>query len=221
MSRVLSISNLYDKKYENIPLSGVWADAFGKQEYGGAWLIYGSEKNGKSSFALMLANYLSKIGSTLYVSAEEGTIETFKDACMRAGIERSNQNLKVLEYYPLEALKKDHFEKRRKPRFVFIDNLTVYKGEITDEVIFSLTKEYPDITIIYIAHEEDNEPYMAVGKACKRFARVIVRVIGLTAFFSGRLGSKGGEFVIDTEKAALIHGDKINNKNNTENENND
>ena len=208
MERVLSVSNLYDKSYDLIPFTGIWERVLGKQEYGGIWLIYGAEKNGKTSLALIFANYLSTLDSVLYVSAEEGLKYTFRQACIRSGIERTNQSLKILPYVDLETLCQ-HLAKRRAPRFVFIDNLSVYKDEISDKTLIDLKKQYPGVTFIYIAHEEDGEPYTATGKACRRFADIIVRVVGLNATVSGR--TEGGTFVIDQEKAALIFGDSVNN----------
>lgn len=207
MERVLTVSNLYDKNYSLIPFTGIWERMLGKQEYGGIWLIYGAEKNGKTSFALILANYLSTLDSVLYISAEEGLKYTFRQACIRAGIDRSNQAFKILPYVDLDSIRL-HLRKRRAPRFVFIDNLSVYKDEMSDKVLLELKKEYPDTTFIYIAHEEDGEPYTATAKACRRFSDIIVRVTGLTAQVSGR--TEGGTYRIDEEKAALLFGDSIN-----------
>ena len=73
MARVLTIRNLYDKVYSYLPLSGEWTAIGAETEDSGLWLIYGKEKNGKTTFALKLANYLSTMRKVLYVSAEENT----------------------------------------------------------------------------------------------------------------------------------------------------
>lgn len=42
--RALTVRNVFDARNEALPLEGVWADAFGRKDFGGAWLIYGREK---------------------------------------------------------------------------------------------------------------------------------------------------------------------------------
>lgn len=207
--RTLSVKNVYSKIARKMPFTGIWEQVFDQPEYGGAWIIYGPEKNGKTLFALMLANYLSTIEKTLYISAEEGMQDSFKKAMFRAGISPENQTLKFTDYLPIEELK-ERLGKRKSERIIFIDNITVYKDELKDRVLWNLIKEYPHITFIFLAHEEKGEPYTATAKACRRYAKVIIQVQGLTALVSGRVNGKGGRIVIDEEKAALRFGDSVN-----------
>lgn len=204
----ISIKTLYSIQYDTMPLTGIWRELIGEPEYGGFWIIYGNEKNGKTSFALMLADYLSTIQRTLYLSAEEGKRKTFTDACLRAGITEENKSLLVNEYQSISWLKNE-LKKRTTYWFVFIDNITVYVNELKENVLFDLMKDYPRTTFIFLAHEDKGDVYTPIGKDCARLATVIVRVVGKTAFISGR-GVPGGHVVIDEEKAALIHGDEIN-----------
>lgn len=70
MARALTIRNLYDKVFSFLPLEDEWLEAIGTEtEDSGVWLIYGKEKNGKTTFALKLANYLSTMRKVLYISA--------------------------------------------------------------------------------------------------------------------------------------------------------
>jgi len=71
----------------------------------------------------------------------------------------------------------------------------------------SLLKDNPDKLFIFIAHEDRGEPYTATAKMIKRLADRIVRVQGLVATVGGR--TKGGQFIIDQEKAMIIHGSNI------------
>lgn len=71
--RLLTMRNVYDKKISKFQFDGMWAEYISPEpEDHGIWLIYGAEKNGKTTFALMLANYLRQMGRVLYLSAEEG-----------------------------------------------------------------------------------------------------------------------------------------------------
>lgn len=213
MARTLSIRNAYSKKFDYMPLTGIWASVLGNQVRQGAWLIYGAEKHGKTTLALMLADYLSTFEKTLYVSAEEGVEDKFIDACQRAGISDKNTSLKLWDYTPLDELRVK-LSKRKAERIVFIDNITAYNDELKGSEILKLTRELKNTLFIFIAHEKDGEPYTAAAQACKRFAKVIIQVVGLAATVSGRC--PGGSIAINEEKAAIIHGDKINNQNKEE-----
>lgn len=213
MVRKLSTSNLVSQVFRFMPLEGMWLRVLGKQTREGCWIIYGAEKNGKTSFALMLANYLSTIENVLYISGEEGTGYTFTDACVRSGINSDNNRIHYLGYMSIDELKSQVFSNRKCERIVFIDNITVYKNELKDLAIKELMDQYPNTLFIFLAHEENREPSTAPGELCKKLAKVIIHITGLVAIVTARGSGEGGPIVIDPEKAALIHGDYINNQN--------
>lgn len=201
--RASSIKAIYDRAYESLPLDGIWKEVMGEPEPNGAWLIWGPEKNGKTWFTLMLANYLSKQSKVLYVSAEEGLAKGFVSACKRAGIEPDNKQLKVMEYISIEELKL-LLDKRRAPKIVVLDNLTIYSEEMKYGVFRKLLKIYPNTLFIFVAHEESGQPYTSTAKLCKKLAKVIVRVKGLAAHVSGRV--PGGNIIIDETQAQISWG---------------
>jgi hypothetical protein len=205
MSRVLTTRNLYSKKFEFIPFIGMWLTVFGNQTCRGAWLIWGAEKNGKTWFALILANLLSKFGKVLYISAEEGTDDAFVASCKRAGIEDTNKNINYDEYLTIDELE-HKLKARRSPDFVFIDNLTIYSDDFRNGVLKELIKKHDNKLFVFIAHEDRNEPYTASAKLCRKLAKVIVHVKGLACSVSGRC--PGGVLTIDEEKAMVFHGMK-------------
>ncbi len=205
MARTLTLQNLYDKKFKTFPFTGIWKDTMGQPETSGAWIVYGAEKNGKTWFALKLAEYLSSFEKTIYISAEEGTGKTFVDACSRAKLQHDKKALKFLEYTPIKELN-EKLKKRRSARIVIIDNMTVYNNELRGDELRSMLKMHKNKLLIFIAHEERKEPYTATAKLCRKLAKIIVRVEGLACFVSGRC--KGGTLMIDEEKACLYHGTK-------------
>ncbi|CAL2108215.1 conserved hypothetical protein [Tenacibaculum sp. 190524A02b] len=208
MGRSLTVQNLYNQKFDTFSLGGVYGKVMGAPETSGAWIIYGAEKNGKTTFSLMLAKYLSSFRKTLYVSAEEGTGNDFVRACQRAGIE-PNKNLHFHGYLSIEDLDKK-LSSRRAPKIVFLDNVTVYSSELRGGIVHKLLRKHNDKLIVFIAHEERNEPYTATAKLVRKLAKIIVRVRGLACFVSGRC--KGGKIIIDEEKAMLYHGSEIKEK---------
>jgi len=206
MARSLTIKNLYDKKFKTFDFDGVWKDTMGQPERNGAWLVYGAEKNGKTWFSLKLAEYLSKFEKTLYVSAEEGTGMTFVDACKRAKINLKNKALHFSEYIPIEELD-EKISKKRANKIIIIDNITIYVDELKSGVLRAFLRKHSDKLIIFIAHEERNEPYTATAKLVRKLAKIIIRIQGLACFVSGRC--KGGTLTIDETKAMLYHGTQI------------
>lgn len=205
MARAISTKTLLDKCYELFDFSGIWLDVFGKISKGGIWIIYGDEKNGKTTYGLKLAEYLSNFESVWYISAEEGTGFEFQQTAKRLNVSATNPNIKWQDYLEIpEVVKK--LKRRQAPKILFLDNATVYQDDLKNGVLRKLLKEFPNTTIILLAHMEKNEPYTATAKLAKKLAKIIIRVEGLTAFVSGRC--PGGQIIIDEKKAMLSHGTK-------------
>lgn len=203
MTRTLSIKNLYDKKHKTFAFDGVWLDVMGEPERHGAWIIWGQEKNGKTWFALKLAEYLSQKEKVLYISAEEGIGKAFVDACARAKISPHNKGLNFKEYEPMEEVSA-YLKKRKSAKIVLIDNITIYQDELKNGHFRQLLKDHPEVLFIFLAHEERGEPYTATARLCRKLAKIIMHVQGLACHVSGRC--PGGKIIIDEEKAAIYHG---------------
>ncbi|HMR84961.1 MAG TPA: hypothetical protein PKE30_17570 [Niabella sp.] len=211
MSRNLSIKNLYAKQFKSFPFDGLWYRAFGCPESNGVWIIWGQEKNGKTWFALLLADYLSQFKKVLYISAEEGTGMDFVDACRRAKLDPNNANVKFNEYINIEDLRKK-LSSRKSADVIFIDNCTVYMDEMKAADFQKLRLDFPEKLFVFLAHEEKKEPYSALAKMTKKFSKVIVHVVGLTGFVSGRC--PGGTLTVDENKAQIYWGNEISNHKN-------
>lgn len=202
--RSMSINILYSKKFKTFPFEKEWKQLFGTPERSGMWLLYGNEKNGKTTCALKLADYLSEFVKTLYVSGEEGLGYEFVQACKRAKMQ-SKKNLQFSEYVPVEELD-EKLTKQRSPSIVFIDNVTVYSDELKNGKLRAFLKRHPNKLFIFIAHEEQNQPYTSTGKLCKKLAKIIIHVQGFQASVSGRC--PGGKMFIDEEKGKLYWGEQ-------------
>lgn len=203
MARTLSVKNLYSQRFTTLPIEGKYEESLGNPSDSGLWIIYGKEKNGKTTFALQLADYLSTLKRVLYISAEEGTEKEFTESCMRAGIEETNTGIHFIDYEPKEELHK-RLKSRKSESIIFIDNMTVYSDELKNGGLRELQKKFPKKLFIFIAHEEAGEPYTATAKLCKRLAKIICRVEGLACDVSGRC--PGGRIIINEQKASLYYG---------------
>ena len=211
--RTYTIKQILDKTLKILKLSGIWLEIFGEPERNGKlWLIYGEEKNGKTWFAILLAYYLATIEPVMYVSAEEGLGKSFQDVLERAKVDPKNKKFKAYPYVPLHELN-EYLKKRYAPKIVFLDNITVYVDELKNGGLQNPIKEHRDKLFIFIAHEDRGEPYTSTAKMAKRLADRIVRVQGLVATVGGR--TKGGKYLIDEEKAMIIHGSNIKENDNT------
>ena len=206
MARTLSVKNLYSQRFTTLPIEGKYKEAFDHPSDSGLWIIYGKEKNGKTTFALQLANYLSTLRRTLYISGEEGMEKEFTACCMRAGIEETNNGIHFIDYEPIDELR-ERLNKRRSESIIFVDNVTVYNDELKNGELRKLQKDYPKKLFIFIAHEEAGEPYTATAKLCKRLAKIICHVEGLACDVSGRC--PGGRIIINEEKASLYYGENL------------
>ncbi|OIO12224.1 MAG: hypothetical protein COZ76_10690 [Flavobacteriales bacterium CG_4_8_14_3_um_filter_35_10] len=201
--RALTVQNLYSKKYETYPFDGIFEEIFGQPSTYGIWLIYGKDKNGKTWGTLLLADYLSMFSKVWYISAEEGVDMEFQAAAKRAKIDASNKNIQFTEYVSIDGIKK-RLMARRAPKIVIIDNLSMYKGELTSEGLKQLKLEHPKTHFVLVAHEDRNEPYTAAAVMAKKLAKIIVRIQGLLMIVGGRC--PGGNMMIDEQKAQLYHG---------------
>ena len=67
---------------------GKWLASIGKPELTGSWMIWGNSSNGKTSFCLQLAKYLSKFGRVAYNSLEEGMTGTIQRSYRMLGDNR-------------------------------------------------------------------------------------------------------------------------------------
>lgn len=206
MGRALSAKNVYEKKHTWFELDGIWKDVMGSPEKNGAWMVWGSEKNGKTWFTLLLAHMLSGFEKLLYISAEEGLGKDFCDSIIRAKINPMNKTIQFIDYEPLADVYST-LRKQRSPKIVVFDNITTYNDELKNGAFRKLLLDFPEVLFIFLAHEDRGEPYTATAKLVKRLAKMIFYVEGLACKVSGRC--PGGTVIIDEERAELFHGNGI------------
>ncbi|GIZ10014.1 hypothetical protein [Flavobacterium sp. UMI-01] len=208
MARGITAKTLLNKKFKTFKFDGIWAKVLGEQERGGIWVIYGNEKNGKTTLALLLSEYLTNFENVNYISAEEGTGFTFQQNLSRAKIDFKNTKIKFYDYIEIEDLT-NMLDKRQSARITVIDNATAYVDDLKTAVLRKLKRLYPDTLFIIMAHMEKNEPTTAMAKLAKKLCNVYFRVEGLTAFVGGRC--PGGSITINEQTAMLYHGTEIKN----------
>lgn len=214
-------NKIFDKKIPTYRLPAKWGEVLGEVPKGGVWIIYGREKNGKTTLALMLSEVFTALqdgGNTqapvrtydpgvLYISGEEGVGADFREAMKRAGVPKKTR-VKYHDYVTLAEVEV-YLQGPRREKIVFLDNATVYHQELMygGMLRFDRFCKKEKIIAVVLAHEENNEPHPKTALTCKKLAQRIIHVEGLKATIGGRC--PGGEVVIDETKAALIWGDNI------------
>lgn len=201
--RLISIKQAYNKKFQTFEFDDEWKEIFGNPEKNGAWLVYGRDKHGKTTFTLMLAKMLSKFEKVNCFFIEEGISKNIIDTAKRVGIDDTNKRIKLSGYESFEELS-ERLSKRESARIVIIDNMTVYSDEVTKKQLIALLRRYEKKLIIFLAHEDRKEPQGSLAVLWKKLSKIIVRVEGLKAFVSGRC--PGGEITINEEKSQTYWG---------------
>ncbi len=206
--RSLTTKNLFAMKVKKtINLDNdILQTAIGNAEAKGVWLIYGSEKNGKTSFVLQLAKALCKKQKVAYISAEEGTDLSFTEAVKRAGLTTADK----IAWYTYLSLN-DVVAKFKKPKsadVIILDNATMYADEFRDINIKELETKLPGKLIILLAHEERKMPHGAAAKMAMKMAKVYFNIKGLTAFGVSRFSGNSTQININEIKATLYWGDE-------------
>jgi len=207
--RSISVKQALSIVFKQFEFTGLWQKAFGQPETAGFWYLGGAEKNGKTTFAMMLAKYLAEFGKVLYVSAEEGFSKDIISAMVAAGLSDTDKNFKLLDYMPWDELNQK-FESRKCPKIIFIDNTTVYRDEITRKMVLELKEKHKNKLIIFVSHEEKGLPDSALGTVWRKLSKIIIQAEGLKAIISGRC--PGGTLHINEEKANLYWGTTIENQ---------
>jgi nucleoside-triphosphatase THEP1 len=197
MKRAYSVRNVADAKFKTLHLEGAWESAIGTPELTGSWFIYGAPKNGKTTFALQLAKYLTGFGRVAYDSVEEGLSLTMQMAMERVGMEEVGSRLVLLEKEDVAELT-ERLKRHKSPDIVIIDSVQFLDLKFSEYK--QLKEAFPDKLFIYISHIEGKQPEGNTARRIWRDANVYFSVEGFRAFPVSRYG--GGEPVdIYPEKA--------------------
>ena len=177
---------------------------FGKPEARGVWIIYGKSYNGKSSFMMQLAKYLTGFvkNKVLINSLEEGKTKSFQMNVDRSGIATVKDKVLFGNRVPMEKLC-ERLKKQRSPEIIMIDSLQYSK--LNQKSFEELRERFRNKLWIFISQaDKSGEPKGSLAENIKFDADVKIKVVGFKAFPESRFGG-GEEFIIDAERAANYH----------------
>ena len=187
MKRAYNPTQLETKRLVTMPFEGEWHALMGQPERSGSWLIWGNSGNGKTSFALQLAKYLTNFGRVAYNSLEEGISESLKRSVRLNGLV-GVKRLLLLDREPINELV-DRLHKPKSPNIIIIDSLQ-YSG-LNYREYKALRDEFRSKLIVLISHADGKEPGGRTARSVRFDANVKIYIEGYKAYAVSRYG--GGE----------------------------
>lgn len=194
MGRAISNRNMCDAQFVAAEFEGAWLRSFGKPELRGAWLIFGESGSGKTHFALELLKYLSGfVERCAYDSLEQGFSLSFQRAWNDADMQSIGSKVIILNKEEIVVLR-ERLRRRKSPQVIVIDSITALSS-FTRPMFANLLNEFPNKLFIFIAHEQNHQPYPAIAQHVRKLSEVKIRVEGFRAFVSTRFqtNTEGGE----------------------------
>lgn len=194
--RALYPTQLESKKMATMAFEGAWQALMGQPERSGSWLIWGNSGNGKTSFALQLAGYLTRFGRVAYNSLEEGISESLKRSVKINGLV-GIKNLILLDKEPLDELT-ERLERPKSPAIVIIDSIQ-YTG-LNYREYKNLRDSFRNKLFVFVSHAEGREPAGRTARSIRYDANVKIYIEGYVAYAVSRYG--GGKPYVIWEQGA-------------------
>lgn len=200
-----TVHELESSNFNVMNFEGKWRDTFGLPARRGIWIIYGESSNGKTTFIMQVAKYLTEFvkHKVLINSLEEGKSESLKLACQRANLSTVAKKIQFGNRQPIESVR-NRLRKQRSPEIIFIDSLQY--TDLDKEQYKDLREEHKDKLWIFNSHGINRRPKGSLAEYILFDADVKIRVEGFKAFVNSRFG--GGEpYIINAKRAAKYHGE--------------
>ncbi|MDR1381782.1 MAG: AAA family ATPase [Tannerella sp.] len=212
--------NLQNTCHEEMAFEGQWRDSFGCPSPVGAWIIYGMSGNGKTSFALQLAKYLTGFNKVLYWSIEQGNTQSFRRAWLREKMDECGNDIMLAdEDNSFDAIVRQLTQKRGR-NILFVDSLTPLRAKSYSEEKYeyfgvrqyeSFRRRLKGKLIVWISHEHSGRPDTTTGDYILKLSDLKMRVEGFRVFTNTRSGKGLADFVVWEEGAARYWG-KVRNR---------
>lgn len=183
MARALSVYQVLASRPNCMAFDGEWQRAIGSPEMCGSWIIWGGSYNGKTTFAMQLAKYLTRFDRVLYNSLEEGSGRSIQIALQRAAMVEVGRRFTLLENFELEELA-ERLRQKKAPRIVVMDSLQ-YSG-LDYKSYRNLKRDFPRVLWIWISHAEGRLPEGRLANKVRYDAMVKIRVDGYRAYINSR-----------------------------------
>lgn len=204
LPQAIANRNVAKARFQSVPFEGEWKACIGCPELHGSWIIWGTSGSGKTTFALMLAKYLSKWARVAYDSLEQGFSLSLQKAWLRVGMQEAGNRVILLDKESVENLRL-RLSRKKSPGVVIIDSLTALPGFRKKDYV-DMIRLFPSKLFIFIAHEDRGRPDPKIAEMVRRLSDVKIHVDTYKAYAVSRYedsdAGEGGEpFLIWPEKA--------------------
>lgn len=199
MGRTISVKELLSKTYETYEFNELWTRTLGVPEKNFRMLVWGDPKNGKTTFCIQLAKYLTNFGKVYYNSTEQGEGKSLADVMRLCGADDVPSGKLMIGDRDTFAEMREKLRKRNSPRFIFIDSLQYMY--LTQEQYKQLVKEFPRKAFIIISWSgAGGNPKGEHGKAIRYMVDITVTVKDGVATAQSRFGPTEPYVVFEKKK---------------------
>ncbi len=193
MKRAWSIKNILDKKYNIVPFTDAWKEAFGEPEARGVWFIFGESGSGKGDFVMQLCRFLAMyVGKGAYNSLEESDSKTMQDTIARNGMSDVAKQM-VFFKMPMETCS-DWLAKRKGIKYLVIDSFQYTQYTFNQWLDFK--EKHPNVLIIVVSQCDGKIPRTSAARRVMSDADLKIWVEGYRAHIKGRYIGKKGYYTI-------------------------
>ena len=205
--RAITVQELLNRKYREAEFEGEWLDHVGRPELTGVWFIWGNSGNGKTRYALQLAEYLSQFVHRIgYNALEERGRKSIRDAIVDSGL-AGNKRFQVYEGETLEELD-ERLSKKKSADVVFIDSIQYFKcnnKRVSSLAFKELTTKHSNKLFVVISHAKGKIPKGNTADDIYYDADLKVWIEGFKATPKSRFGGKK-PYIIWEEGALEVWG---------------
>lgn len=186
---VISTTQLSEMEFDSLPIRGKWYDLIQDLPKNASSMIWGKGKNGKTSFCLQFADYLSQYGRVLYNFADQGINATTKKLLSDMGV-IGNPNIDLTQVRNIVELKK--ILDTGAYDFVFIDLVQDYENA-KPKTFKDLKESYPNIGF-HLVMESTKDGQFKGDNGWEHLPDELIDVVEYKAYSKGRLGN--GQIVV-------------------------
>ncbi len=198
LQRSIGVTDLTTKKFVHLDFDSHWLAMFNNPERGFKALIYGPEKNGKTTFTLKLAKYLTRFGKVIYDSHEQGNSKTMQAAFIAEKMEEVAGKLMLLHKEPFEHLMY-RCSLPNSGKFIIRDSID-YCG-MTEKEYKQFADTYPNKALILICwtDKDDITPLSPEARKIKKRVDITIHIKNFNAtpvsrFADDKIGNKPYQF---------------------------
>lgn len=205
LKKVLTVANVQNQNITRIDFTGKWYEAFKKPQNRGVWFVWGGSGSGKSTFLMLLAKELAKLGyKTLYNLLEEETDDSdFVERTELCNMNEVQDTFFTQSYNYAELCA--YLDKRGSADVVVIDSITYLTRDFNEYM--ELKRRYKDKIFIISGHAQGKDPRSEFEKSVMFDAKMKIFISGYQAICKGRtIGPNGGLYIIWEEGYNKLQG---------------